>query len=184
MSGDSHEHFEFRLTFSLWALAIVIALWGIVFAILRLLGPFAATMTCLFLLISAVHLGASFLSRRMGLEKKRLPRPPVPPPSGETKPKGKPRWKGPNLAERTRVSIWQIGLAGQSIALGAVAGGIGSSWVPAHQFNYGVLAVCVLSGAALSGMGCFVTTNLVEHLWRSLHSAWQGEFTKATDQAT
>lgn len=171
--------FESPPRFSLWAMAWLLALCGVVFGVLRLVGPFAAYMTVLFLVVSLVHLGASYLCHRMGHQRKKFHEKRDPPPN---QPAIKHRkWKSPNLAERSGLSPWQIRLVSQATLAGALIGAVSSTWVPEPQFNYAVLAVCLVSGAALSGMGCFVLSNLLEHAWRSIHSARQGDCSQATD---
>jgi len=155
------------------------ALCGVVFAVLRLVGPFAAYMTVLFLVIALVHLGASYLCHRLGHRRKRhlgKQEPPPSPPAIKHR-----KWKSPNLAERSGLSPWQIRLLSQSTLTGSILGMASSSLVSPQQFNYGVLAVCLVSGAALTGMGCFVLSNLIEHAWRSFVSARQGEYPQAID---
>ncbi|MBA2115774.1 hypothetical protein [Bremerella alba] len=161
MARSSDSVSELPPRFSLWALAIVMALCGVVFAILRLVGPFGAYMTVLFLIVSLVHLGASYLSHRLGSQRKKRrqqqePSPCQPPALAR-------QWKPPNLAERTGLSSWQIQLLSQATLAGALIGALGSTWVPSQQFNYAVMGVCVVSCAALTGMGCFVLSNLIEH---------------------
>jgi len=177
MADNSQTSTQSPPRFSLWALAWVLALCGVVFAVLRLVGPFAAYMTVLFLVVALVHLGASYLSHRLGHQRKqrRDPQPPGSPPSPRR------QWKSPNLAERSGLSQWQIRLIGQATLSGAILGAIASTWVPPQQFNYAVMAVCLVSGAALAGMGCFVLSNLIQHAWRSLVSARQGEYAQAID---
>ncbi|WP_146115677.1 MULTISPECIES: hypothetical protein [Pirellulaceae] len=179
MASDSEFKFESPPRFSLWAMAWALALCGVVFAILRLVGPFAAYMTVLFLVVTLVHLGASYLCHRLGHQRKKRREPqniPLPPPSSPRR-----KWKSPNLAERTGLSSWQIRLVSQATLAGAIVGAVASTWVPPQQFNYAVTGVCLISGAALAGMGCFVLSNLLEHAWRSLVSARQGEYSQAID---
>lgn len=179
MASNSDFAFQSPPRFSLWAMAWLLALCGVVFAILRLVGPFAAYMTVLFLIVVLVHLGASYLSHRLGHQRKRhrdqQETPPSPPTARSRK------WKSPNLAERTGLSPWQIRLVSQATLTGAIIGAVSSTWVPPQQFNYAVMGVCLVSGAALTGMGCFVLSNLIEHAWRSLVSARQGEYSQAID---
>ncbi|QDU74504.1 hypothetical protein Pan97_15130 [Bremerella volcania] len=179
MARNSDFTLESPPKFSLWALAWLLALCGVVFAVLRLVGPFAAYMTVLFLIIVLVHLGASYLSHRLGHQRKQRRAPQEPPPSQPPASRG--RWKSPNLAERSGLSNWQIRLVSQATLTGAIVGAVGSTWVPPQQFNYAVMGVCLVSGAALTGMGCFVLSNLIEHAWRSLVSARQGEYSQAID---
>lgn len=173
MDFDPIETGESPPRYSLWAIAIGMALCGIVFAILRVLGAFAADMTILFIMVSLVHLGASYLSFRVGHKRQ----------TGNGKPAHrrdrkefaavKPRCEAPNLAERTGLSRWQIGLVCHAVFAGTIVGVLFSRLVPPEKSNLAVLFVCVISCAALAGMLCFVTSNLIEHLWRSLQSAHQ-----------
>lgn len=179
MASDSEFKSESPPRFSLWALAWLLALCGVVFAVLRLLGPFAAYMTVLFLVVTLVHLGASYLCHRLGHQRRQTRDPqelPPSPPSASRR-----TWKPPNLAERTGLSFWQVRLVSQATLAGAIVGAVSSTWVQPQLFNYAVMGVCVVSGAALSGMGCFVLSNLLEHAWRSLISARQGEYSQASD---
>ncbi|MFN3150905.1 hypothetical protein [Bremerella sp.] len=179
MAHNSDFAFESPPRFSLWAMAWGLALCGVVFAVLRLVGPFAAYMTVLFLIVALVHLGASYLCHRLGHQRKnrrdRQETPTAAPRREEQK------WKSPNLAERSGLSWWQIRLVSQATLTGAIIGMVSSTWVPAPQFNYGVMGVCLVSGAALTGIGCFALSNLIEHAWRSLMSARQGEYSQAID---
>lgn len=179
MTGNSDLAFESPPRFSLWAMAWGLALCGVVFAVLRLVGPFAAYMTVLFLIAALVHLGASYLCHRLGHQRKKLHDPQETPPTAPRCEGHK--WKSPNLAERTGLSWWQIRLVSQATLIGAIIGAVSSTFLPAPQFNYAVMAVCLVSGAALTGMGCFVLSNLIEHAWRSIMSASQGEYSQAID---
>ncbi|MHC2067315.1 hypothetical protein ACYFX5_07580 [Bremerella sp. T1] len=171
MTPDSWHNSDPPPCFSLWALASAMAMCGVVFAVLRLLGPFAAFMTILFLAVALVHLGASYLSLRLGLKRRRNDRNP-PTPGERVPPPALPRkWKASNLAERSGLSAKQIHLMTQATLAGGILGASASTWLPAHQFNAAVLGVCLISGAALCGMGCFVLSNLIEHAWRALASA-------------
>lgn len=179
MPDNSDIALESPPRFSLWALAWLLALCGVVFAVLRLVGPFAAYMTVLFLVVALVHLGASYLCHRLGHQRKHRPAPLEHPPEATRTPSRK--WKSPNLAERTGLSSWQIRLVSQATLAGAITGAVASTWVPPQQFNYAVMGVCSISGAALSGMGCFVVSNLLEHAWHSLVSARQDEVSQAIE---
>ncbi|RCS41210.1 hypothetical protein DTL42_21815 [Bremerella cremea] len=162
--------------FSLWAIAVVIAVCGVVFGVLRLLGPLAACWTVLMLLVVGVHLLASYVGRQMDRNRKEQSRKPF-----EGLPPGKassvvmPRKKNPNLAERTRLSVWQVCSTAQATVIGGGMGIVSGRSLPPQEFNWAVLTVCMISGAALGGIWCFVIGNLTEHAIRSLISAHQGE---------
>ncbi len=162
--------------FSLWAIVVVTAVCGLVFGVLRLLGPLAACWTVLMLLVVGVHLLASYVGQRMDRSRKQQRRKPfqsLPPRGGQ--PAVPPKRKNPNLAERTGLSIWQIYSTAQATVMGGAMGVVSGRWIPPQEFNLAVLAVCVISGAALGGIWCFVIGNLTEHVVRSLISAHQGE---------
>ena len=179
MDFDPIESGESPPRYSLWAIAIGMALCGIVFAILRVLGAFAADMTILFIVVSLVHLGASYLSLRVGHKRRTGKDRPTFQPSKKEFAAIKPRCQAPNLAECTQLSRWQIGLVCHAVFAGAIVGVLFSRLVPPEKSNLAVLFVCVISCAALAGMLCFVTSNLIEHTWRSLQSAHQEDASQA-----
>lgn len=162
--------------YSLWALAVVIAVCALVFGILRLLGPLAACWTVLMLLVVGAHLLASYVGQRLARDRKQQRSQAcraIPP--GNVRPGAAPKRKNPNLAERTRLSGWQIYSTAQATVLGGGLGVVSGRWLPPHEFNWAVMTVCLISGAALCGIWGFVIGNLTEHVVRSLVSAHQGE---------
>lgn len=176
MTDDGSNVTDTLPRYSLWALAIVMAVCGLVFGILRLLGPLAACWTVLMLLVIGVHLLASYVGHRMDRDRKKkrndwpsvggsLPIAPV-----ETHER-----KNPNLAERTGLSVWQVYSTAQATVMGGALGVVSGRWIPPQEFNWAVLIVCVISGAALCGIWCFVIGNLTEHVVRSWIAAHRGE---------
>lgn len=128
------------------------------------------------LLVVGVHLLASYVGQRM--DRKRIEQDRE---SFQTRPPGEvrsvvvPGKKNPNLAERTRLPVWQVCSTAQATVIGGGLGVLSSRWLPPQECNWAVLTVCVISGAALGGIWCFVIGNLTEHVIRSLISAHQGE---------
>lgn len=162
--------------YSLWALAVVIAVCALVFGVLRLLGPLAACWTVLMLLVAGAHLLASYVGQRMDRDRKQQRREAfrsLPP--GRDRARVSPKRKNPNLAERTGLSGWQVYSTAQATVLGGALGVVSGRWLPPQEFNWAVLTVCLVSGAALCGIWGFVIGNLTEHVVRSLISAHQGE---------
>lgn len=175
MTDDRPNLNEALPRYSLWALAIVMALCGVVFGILRLLGPAAACWTTLMMVVVAVHVFASYVGHRMDRERKKISgrRQPLSP--KESPPTAKGTYQKPSLAERSEPTKWQMRTTSQATLLGGAVGAVTSTWTPPPDFNLAVLAVCMISGAALTGIGSFLIGNLTEQVVRSIIAMHQDE---------
>lgn len=168
MTEDRPNLHEVLPRYSLWALAIVMAVCGVVFGILRLLGPAAACMATLMMVVVAVHVFASYVGHRMDHERKKnqKSRPPLPPQQGP--PATKRSYQKPNLGQHSEPPKWQMRTTSQATVLGGAMGIVASTWTPPPDFNLAVVAVCMISGAALTGIGSFLIGNLTEQIVRSI----------------
>src|SRR5690606_5988863 len=101
--------------------------------------------TVLMLLVVGVHLLASYVGQRMDRKRKEQDRERLQArPPGELRSVVVPGKKNSNLAERTRLPVWQVCSTAQATMIGGGLGVLSSRWLPPQECNWAVLAVCVI----------------------------------------
>jgi hypothetical protein len=79
-----------------------------------------------------------------------------------------------SLGHTSGVTLWIRYAIGVAILIGVLFGGYVSTWVDPAEFNYAVLGLCCLSGAALAGIFAFTISSFLEQLLRSWFQASRG----------
>lgn len=174
MTGKIGSYAHVNVRFSIGTLLALITLLGMIFGIFRLLGPLPALMGALLLALIAAHLGAAYLGHRLGIggRESHSPQDNVPE-GGSDEPRPCPE-AYPNLAERSALPAWQATLTTQVSIVGAAAGGALTTQLPPEEFNGAVMAISMLSLAALSGIASFLLGNFFTHAWKAIGGAIAG----------
>ncbi|PHR99516.1 MAG: hypothetical protein COA78_24955 [Blastopirellula sp.] len=157
-------------TFTLRALSIAIALLCIVLAVMHYLGPMASFVFVLFVLAVFAHVAGAYIGDRL----KQRPKGTQP---SDKYPDFDPIHDRPltdehfapttTLGHTGPVTLWIRYAIVVAVVIGGLLGAYASSWVDPAEFNYAVLGLCCLSGAALAGIFAFTISSFLEQLLSS-----------------